>query len=122
TAKEVDRTVAEILESVRQEGDAALLRYTARFDRLSLSAEDLRFSPEEITAAEQACEAETLAALRLAAERIEDYHRRQMPADLDYRDAVGVRLGHRWTPIEAVGIYVPGGTAAYPSSVLMNAL
>ena len=121
-AEEVDRAVADILAAVRKEGDAAVLRYTDRFDRLSLTAERLRFTAEEIAAAEEACEAETLAALRLAAERIEDYHRRQMPQDLDYRDSDGIRLGHRWTPVEAVGLYVPGGTAAYPSSVLMNAL
>ena len=121
-AEEVDRTVADILKAVREEGDAAVLRYTERFDRLSLSAEQLRVTEQEIAAAEEACEPETLAALRLAAERIEDYHRRQLPEDLDYRDAAGIRLGHRWTAVEAVGIYVPGGTAAYPSSVLMNAL
>lgn len=121
-AEEVDRAVADILAAVRQEGDAAVLRYTERFDRLSLRAEQLRFSAEEIAAAKAACETETLAALQLAATRIEDYHRRQMPEDMDYRDSAGIRLGHRWTPMEAVGIYVPGGTAAYPSSVLMNAL
>ena len=121
-AEEVDRAVAEILTAVKEEGDAAVLRYTERFDRLSLSAEQLPISADEITAAEQACEPETLDALRLAAQRIEDYHRRQMPENLDYRDSQGIRLGHRWSAIKAVGIYVPGGTAAYPSSVLMNAL
>ena len=121
-AEEVDRTVADILTAVKEEGDAALLRYTERFDRLSLTPAELRFSEEEIEAAERACEPETLAALRLAAERIEDYHRRQMPEDLDYEDEQGIRLGHRWSPIDAVGIYVPGGTAAFPSSVLMIAV
>lgn len=121
-AEAVDRVVAEILAAVRREGDAALLRYTERFDRLALTPETLRFTAAELAAAEAACEAETLAALRLAAERIEDYHRRQLPGDLDYVDAAGIRLGHRWSPVGAVGLYVPGGTAAYPSSVLMNAL
>jgi len=121
-AEAVERVVAEILAAVRREGDAALLRYTERFDRLALTPASLRFTPAELAAAEAACEAGTLAALRLAAERIEDYHRRQLPGDLDYVDAAGIRLGHRWSPIGAVGLYVPGGTAAYPSSVLMNAL
>src|SRR3546814_8718979 len=75
----------------------------------------------ELEAAADACDAETIAALELAAARISDYHRRQKPEDLDYRDSVGVRLGHRWTAVAAAGLYVPGGTAAYPSSVLMNA-
>lgn len=121
-AAEVDRAVADILEAVRKEGDAAVLRYTARFDRLELSADRLRFTPQEIAEAEAACDAETLDALRLAAARIEDYHRRQLPQDLDYQDTSGIRLGHRWTAVGAVGLYVPGGTAAYPSSVLMNAI
>ncbi len=118
----VDRTVAEILAAVRAEGDAALLRYTERFDRLSLDAAGLRLDPAELEKARAACAPETLEALEVAAARIEDYHRRQLPEDLDYEDAAGVRLGHRWTPISAAGLYVPGGTAAYPSSVLMNAL
>ncbi|MEX2632116.1 MAG: histidinol dehydrogenase [Tistlia sp.] len=118
----VDRSVAAILEDVRREGDAALLRYTERFDRLALAAEELRVPEAALAEAEAACDPETVAALRVAAARIEDYHRRQLPEDLDYRDAEGVRLGHRWTAISAAGLYVPGGTAAYPSSVLMNAL
>lgn len=118
----VDRAVAEILAAVRSEGDAALLRFTERFDRLSLGAGELRVTEEALAEAEAACAPETLEALRFAAVRIEDYHRRQLPEDLDYRDAEGVRLGHRWTAISAAGLYVPGGTAAYPSSVLMNAL
>jgi histidinol dehydrogenase len=118
----VDRAVAEILAAVRSDGDAALLRFTERFDRLSLAAGDLRVSEAALAEAEAACAPETLEALRFAAARIEDYHRRQLPEDLDYRDAAGVRLGHRWTAISAAGLYVPGGTAAYPSSVLMNAL
>ncbi|SMF83520.1 histidinol dehydrogenase [Tistlia consotensis] len=121
-AAAVDRVVAEILAAVRAEGDAALLRYTERFDRLSLTAEGLRLTEAELAEAEAACAPETLEALRVAAARIEDYHRRQLPENLDYRDAQGVRLGHRWTAISAAGLYVPGGTAAYPSSVLMNAL
>jgi histidinol dehydrogenase len=121
-APDVDAVVAEIIAAVRAKGDAALLDYTRRFDRLSLTAEGLRIPQAELDVAAAACDAETIAALELAAERITDYHRRQKPEDLDYRDSVGVRLGHRWTAVEAAGLYVPGGTAAYPSSVLMNAL
>src|SRR3546814_7647143 len=91
-------------------------------DLLTLTADTLRIAPAEIDAAVAACDAKTMAALELAAGRITDYHRRQKPEDLDYRDAAGVRLGHRWTAVAAAGLYVPGGTAAYPSSVLMNAL
>ncbi len=122
TDEDVDAAVAEILTAVRQEGDSAVLRYTARFDRMELTAESLRFSETELSEAAGLCDPETLTALELAAERITDYHRRQKPEDLDYRDAAGVRLGHRWTAVQAAGLYVPGGTAAYPSSVLMNAL
>ncbi|MEO3430904.1 histidinol dehydrogenase [Pelagibius sp. CAU 1746] len=121
-AADVDATVAGIVADVRERGDAALLDYTRRFDRLDLTAEGLRIPQSELDKAVEACDPETIAALELAAERIADYHRRQKPEDLDYRDAAGVRLGHRWTAVEAAGLYVPGGTAAYPSSVLMNAL
>ena len=120
--RDVDRTVADIIADVRARGDAALIDYTRRFDRVALTPETLRVPAAEIAAAAGRCAPETLAALRFAATRIEDFHRRQMPADLDYRDAAGVRLGARWRPVVAVGVYVPGGTAAYPSSVLMNAL
>jgi histidinol dehydrogenase len=122
TAADVDAVVAAIIDDVVARGDAALIDYTKRFDRLTLTAETLRIPAVEITAAARQCDDETLAALRLAAERIESYHRRQLPADLDYRDAAGVQLGARWRAIAAAGLYVPGGTAAYPSSVLMNAI
>ncbi len=121
-AAAVDSVVADILAAVRARGDAALVEYTERFDRVRIAAGGLRVTDEEIAAAEGACDPETMAALRLAAERIEDYHRRQRPEDQDYRDGAGVRLGAVWRPIRSVGLYVPGGTAAYPSSVLMNAL
>ena len=114
--------VAEIIADVRARGDAALLDYTARFDGLDLSAAELRLKPGEIATAAAECPAETRAALAFAAKRIEDFHQRQMPADLDYTDASGVRLGARWGALAAAGLYVPGGTAAYPSSVLMNAI
>ncbi len=120
--EEVDQVVAAILAEVRERGDAAVLDYTQRFDRLQLTPQELRITAQEVRTAEAACAETELAALAVAAERITDYHRRQKPEDLDYRDAAGVRLGHRWTAIESAGLYVPGGTAAYPSSVLMNAL
>ncbi|RMD60738.1 MAG: histidinol dehydrogenase [Alphaproteobacteria bacterium] len=119
---DVGRIVATILDDVRREGDGAVIRYTARFDRCTLSPAELRVPEDEIDAAAAQCPRETVAALAAAAQRIEAFHRRQMPTDLDYRDEAGVRLGHRWTPVAAAGLYVPGGTAAYPSSVLMNAL
>jgi histidinol dehydrogenase len=120
--EDVDAAVAEILAAVRAGGDAAVIDYTRRFDRLELTPATMRVAPAAIAAAAKSCAGDTLAALRLAAERIEAYHRRQLPQDLDYVDAAGVRLGARWRPIAAVGLYVPGGTAAYPSSVLMNAI
>jgi histidinol dehydrogenase len=121
-SEDVDRAVAEIIAAVRARGDAAVREYTARFDRLDLAPAAWRVAPAEITAARGQCAADTLAALDLAAERIEEYHRRQKPDDFQYRDAAGIELGSRWRPVDAVGLYVPGGTAAYPSSVLMNAV
>ena len=121
-AADVDAAVLEILEAVRRRGDAAVIDYTRRFDRLELTTATMRISPAEIAAAARSCDGETLVALRFAAERIEAYHRRQVPHDFSYTDAAGVRLGARWRPLAAAGLYVPGGTAAYPSSVLMNAI
>ena len=121
-AADVDAAVAAILDEVRARGDAALIELTKRFDRLDLDAARLAVSPAEIAAAARACSPAALSALRLAHERIEAYHRRQLPQDFDYTDAAGVRLGARWRPLASVGIYVPGGTASYPSSVLMNAV
>jgi histidinol dehydrogenase len=122
TEADVDAAVAAILAEVKARGDAAVIEYTRRFDRLELTPATMRVSARAIADAAKSCASETLAALRLAAERIEAYHRKQVPADLDYSDAAGVRLGWRWRALSAVGLYVPGGTAAYPSSVLMNAI
>ncbi|MCW0180649.1 MAG: histidinol dehydrogenase [Zavarzinia sp.] len=120
---DVDASVAAIIADVRARGDAAVLDYTNRFDRMALTeAVDMRVSADEIEAAVEQVGPELLAAIDLAATRIESFHARQVPLDDHYTDAVGVRLGLRWTPISAAGLYVPGGTAAYPSSVLMNAL
>lgn len=122
SAADVDEAVGKIIGDVRARGDAAVLDYTRRFDGLDLRAEQLRIEGDEVRRAEAACAPATLSALAFAAERIADFHARQKPAGLDYTDRRGVRLGYRWTPLDSVGLYVPGGTAAYPSSVLMNAL
>ncbi|MCS6879413.1 MAG: histidinol dehydrogenase [Geminicoccaceae bacterium] len=119
---EVREEVAAILARVRDQGDAALLEFTRRFDRLALPPSELRIPPRRLAEARDRLDPELRAALELAAARIRAYHERQLPADLDWRDELGVQLGLRWQPIEAVGLYVPGGTAAYPSSVLMNAI
>jgi len=122
TAADVEAAVAEIIDAVRRRGDAALFDLTELHDRVRLTAKTLRVSASEIEAAGRACSADAVQALDFAATRIEAYHRHLLPADLDYVDAEGIRLGARWRPISAVGIYVPGGLAAYPSSVLMNAI
>ena len=119
---DVRNAVAEIVAAVRRDGDAALLQLTARFDRLHIRADELRFTPAQIAEARSRCSAELLAALEEAARRIQAFHDRQLPPDASWTDATGVRLGLRWRPVDAVGLYVPGGTAAYPSSVLMNAI
>jgi histidinol dehydrogenase len=121
-AEDVEAAARAIIADVREAGDAALLRYTEKFDRLTLTADRLRVSAAELAAAEAAVDPAARDALVLARDRIEAFHRRLMPKDDRYRDALGVELGTRWTAIEAVGLYVPGGTAAYPSSVLMNAV
>jgi histidinol dehydrogenase len=119
---DVDAAVRVIVSDVAAKGDAALKNYTQKFDRLDLDKSGLRVTAEEIAASHGACDKSALSALGLAHERIETFHRRQLPKDDRFTDALGVELGSRWTAIEAVGLYVPGGSAAYPSSVLMNAV
>ncbi len=121
-SEDVDTAVRAILADVRVRGDAAVLEYTSRFDRLELTAQTMRVSADEITAAIAQCSDETLGALEFARDRIRSHHQRQMPKDDRYIDSLGVELGSRWTAVESVGLYVPGGTASYPSSVLMNAV
>src|SRR5580700_4569747 len=121
-AEDVEAAVREIIAAVAQRGDAALIELTQRFDRLDLNRIGLRVTAAEIDAAAADCETSALDALKFAHQRIIAYHARQKPTDERFVDALGVELGHRWTPIAAVGLYVPGGTAAYPSSVLMNAV
>ncbi len=119
---DVDAVVADIIADVRHRGDAAVIELTAKFDRLELTPEALRFSEEEIDRyCAQVTDADR-AALELAAERVKAYHARQMPKDESWTDESGATLGWRWTPVSAAGLYVPGGLASYPSSVLMNAI
>ena len=120
--EDVSRAVKDIIAEVRKRGDEALIALSQRFDRVTLTRETLRVSADEITAAERACATDVVDALRVAAERIDAYHRRQLPKDDHFTDASGVKLGWRWGPLASVGLYVPGGTASYPSSVLMNAV
>lgn len=122
TQPDIIDTVQAILRDVRERGDAALIDHTTKFDRYPLTVETLRIQPDEIARYRSECDAETLAALQIAYERIVAFHEHQKPEDLDFTDAQNVRLGYRWTSIGAAGLYVPGGTAAYPSSVLMNAV
>ncbi|MEE3360286.1 MAG: histidinol dehydrogenase [Pseudomonadota bacterium] len=119
---DVDHVVAEIIADVRARGDAAVLELTAKFDRMELSADKLAVSAAEVDAEIAKVSDEERAALELAAERIRAYHSRQMPEDAMWTDATGAQLGWRWTPVSAAGLYVPGGLASYPSSVLMNAI
>src|SRR5262245_29277178 len=121
-AADVEEAVRAIIADVVARGDRALIELTRKFDRVDVDAAGLKVTAAEIDRAHAACDRKALDALALARERIEAYHVRQKPADERFTDALGVELGHRWTAIEAVGLYVPGGTAAYPSSVLMNAV
>ncbi len=119
---DVDAAVGAIIEGVRTGGLEAVLDYARRFDRAELTADTLRVTPQEIEAGVAACAAEVREAIAFAAYRIRDYHQRQRPADARFTDAAGVELGWRWTALDSVGVYVPGGRAAYPSTVLMNAV
>ncbi len=119
---DVDLAVAEIIKDVRARGDRALIGLSQKFDHVDLGKLGIQVTPAEVNAAVSQCSKETLAALDVAAERITAHHLRQMPESTRYRDALGVELGDRWTAVESAGLYVPGGLASYPSSVLMNAL
>jgi histidinol dehydrogenase len=121
-AADVEDAVRGIIGAVKARGDAALVEFTNKFDRAAITAAGLRVTKDEIAAAVAACEGAARDALTFARDRIEAYHRRQLPRDDRFTDALGVELGSRWTAIAAAGLYVPGGTAAYPSSVLMNAV
>ncbi|MFN9034475.1 MAG: histidinol dehydrogenase [Alphaproteobacteria bacterium] len=122
TPETVDAAVREVLEAVRVQGLAAVLEFTARFDGVELDADGLRVGEGEIAEGAAACAPQVREAIAFAARRIEAYHVRQRPADARFTDEAGVELGWRWTALDSVGIYVPGGRAAYPSTVLMNAV
>ena len=119
---DIESATRAIVDDVAARGDLALIEATRKFDRLDLDPTRLRITRGEIDAAVKACDTETLDALEFARGRIESFHRQQLPRDERFTDALGVELGWRWSAIESVGLYVPGGTAAYPSSVLMNAV
>ena len=121
-AADVEAAVRDIIADVATRGDRALIELSKRFDRSDLDSLGLRVQPAEISNASKDCDEKALDALSFARDRIKAYHRRQKPSDERFTDALGVELGHRWTAIDAVGLYVPGGNAAYPSSVLMNAV
>jgi histidinol dehydrogenase len=120
--EDVAQSVREIIADVRERGDRALVELSRKFDRVDLDRIGLRVPAADIAAATAKCDSKAIEALEFARDRIEAYHLRQKPSDERFADALGVELGHRWTAIEAVGLYVPGGSAAYPSSVLMNAV
>ena len=119
---DVDSAVRQIITDVRRRGDDALIDFTAKFDGLRLTAASLRVTSAEIDEAVAASPADVIASLNFARDRIESHHRRQLPKDDHYIDSIGAELGGRWTAVESVGLYVPGGLASYPSSVLMNAV
>ena len=122
TSADVDLTVADIIDDVRHRGDVALAELSLRFERIEIGRIGLKIDAAEIEAAIGACEKTALDALKLAHARVMDFHLRQKPTDLFFTDPLGVELGWRWRPIDAVGLYVPGGAATYPSSVIMNAV
>src|SRR5438093_11617435 len=119
---DVERATRAIVDDVAARGDPALIEATRKFDRLDIDASGLGVTAAEVDAALKACDVPTLDALKFARDRIEVFHQRQLPKDERFTDALGVELGWRWSAVDAVGLYVPGGTAAYPSSVLMNAV
>ena len=120
--EDVGCVVREIIADVQARGDTAVIELSERFDKVKLTPATMRVTQAEIDVAEKGAKPNVVAALKLAASRIEAYHRRQMPADESFTDATGTTLGWRWGALESVGLYVPGGTASYPSSVLMNAV
>lgn len=121
-SEDVDRVVRDIVQQVRLHGDQALIDYSKRFDRIDLAQTGIAITAEEVDEAVKNADQTVIDALIVARDRIESYHKRQLPKDDYYTDAIGVELGSRWTAVESVGLYVPGGTASYPSSVLMNAV
>jgi histidinol dehydrogenase len=119
---DVDQAVRAIIAEVRAGGDGALIELSQKFDQVDLGAIGIRVTQDEVAAAVRACSPETLEALAFARDRIADHHSRHLPTSHTYTDSLGATLGHRWTAVESAGLYVPGGLASYPSSVLMNAI
>jgi histidinol dehydrogenase len=122
TSQDVSKIVASILEQIKCDGDKALTELTNKYDTNSLTLEQLKLSKETINELDSRCEVDIKESMEIASKRITEYHKRQLPADQLYTDETGTTLGYQWKPIERVGIYVPGGTASYPSTVLMNAI
>lgn len=122
TPPDVSATVRDVLSAVRNEGLSAVIRYSTKFDRAAVDETSFRLTQDEIDRGAAACSEDVRAAIAFAAKRIKRYHQRQRPSDAWFEDEDGVELGWRWTPLDSVGIYVPGGRAAYPSTVLMNAI
>lgn len=120
--RSVDSEVKKIIESVIRHGDDSLVRLTKKYDNFGLLKKNIKFSNSEINNSVKKCSAKTISALKLAAKRIKDFHKRQLPKGSYYRDSLGIRLGTQWSPIDSIGVYVPGGSASYPSSVLMNVI
>ena len=121
-SEDVDATVKTIIDRVKAQGDRAVSDYTREFDRLDLKGSGFALSPERVAEEAAKVPSQVIDALNMASARITAYHQAQKPQDQDYVDPLGVRLGARWLPVSAAGLYVPGGTAAYPSSLLMNAI
>jgi histidinol dehydrogenase len=121
-AGDISHSVKSILQDVKLRGDEAVIEYTQKWDWDGFTANHIRISEKEIRSAKKACSKDVIAALKLAAKRISSYHKKQLPKNVSYTDKQGVKLGWRWNPVDAVGLYVPGGKASYPSSVLMNAM
>ena len=120
--KSVDLEVKKIIANVIKNGDDSLVRFAKQYDHFKLSKKNIKFSKSEINNSVKKCRTKTISALKLAAKRIKDFHKRQFPKNSYYKDSLGIRLGMQWNPIDSVGVYVPGGSASYPSSVLMNVI
>ncbi|UXN06000.1 histidinol dehydrogenase [Bartonella sp. HY761] len=121
-SQDVDDVVRAVIHHVRENGDEALIEYSLQFDRIDLRETGIAISQQDIETAAASIDSDTMAALQLAHDRIKAYHQHQLPLDKKFSDDLGIELGWRWTAVESVGLYVPGGTASYPSSVLMNAV
>ena len=121
-AEDVDAATLSILTEVRKRGDTAVAEFTAKFDGIRLTPNEFAIEQEQLEESVKCCDPVTIASLQKAADRIRSFHKTLMPQSFEYYDSLGIKLGSRWTPVDAVGLYVPGGTASYPSTVLMTAI